>query len=161
MVTAFESGVSAHLWASLTAYRFLPFVSAEFNLWHARICMRWQTQYIVTMKLLVVQSFPNLGRQWPWTFQNRSMNGGRYTFELQSTRVAWIGKQTAKCIKLTLELQYNDQNYRAGFSKGRKGHINFITINFLPPHPKCPILGPQQKVYVPRFLGKNAKRGPT
>ena len=29
------------------------------------------------------------------------------------------------------------------------------------PHPKHPIFGPQRKVYVPHFLGKDAKKGPT
>ena len=37
--------------------------------------------------------------------------------------------------------------------------MNFFNINFLA-HPKRPILAPQKKkVYVPHFLGKNAKKG--
>ena len=39
-----------------------------------------------------------------------------------------------------------------------KKHINFFNINFLHPIQKHPILGPQKKVYVPHFLGKNAKK---
>ena len=29
------------------------------------------------------------------------------------------------------------------------------------PHPKHPILGPPERVYVPHFLGNDAKKGPT
>ena len=41
--------------------------------------------------------------------------------------------------------------------RGREKHINFFNINCLAPAQK----GPPEKVYVPHFLGKNAKEGPT
>ena len=44
----------------------------------------------------------------------------------------------------------------------RKKHIDFSNINFLaPPTQNPPILGPQKEVYVPPFLGKDQKKGPT
>ena len=46
------------------------------------------------------------------------------------------------------------------FARGQRKHINFFNITFWPP-PKTPDLGPQKKVYVPHFLGKDAKKGPT
>ena len=44
-------------------------------------------------------------KQWPWIFQNQSMNGGCWILELQSTLVAWISKHTVKRTKRELELQ--------------------------------------------------------
>ena len=41
--------------------------------------------------------------------------------------------------------------------RGRKKHINVFNINFLAP-PQKNIVGPQKKVDVPHFLGKNAKK---
>ena len=44
--------------------------------------------------------------------------------------------------------------------KGPKKHINFFNINFLAPTQNTHF-GPQKKAYVPHFLGKDAKKGPT
>ena len=49
----------------------------------------------------------------------------------------------------------------SGPRKGRKKHINFFNINFLAPTRNPQFWAPQKKVYVPHFLGKNAKKGPT
>ena len=46
------------------------------------------------------------------------------------------------------------------FFKRQKKHMNFFSIDFLAPHPETPCWGPE-KVYVPHFLRKNAKKGPT
>ena len=47
-----------------------------------------------------------------------------------------------------------------GFCKGQKMHISFFNINFLAPTQNPPCWAPR-KNYVPHFLGKNAKKGPT
>ena len=44
--------------------------------------------------------------------------------------------------------------------KGRKKHINFFNINFLRPTQNPPVWGPEEKVYMPHFLGRNTKRHP-
>ena len=38
---------------------------------------------------------------------------------------------------------------------------NILQHKLFGPHPRTAILGHQEKVYVPHFLGKNAKKGPT
>ena len=43
-------------------------------------------------------------------------------------------------------------------NKGQKKHINFFNINFLSPTQNAPFWAPRKKVYVPLFLGKNAKK---
>ena len=48
--------------------------------------------------------------------------------------------------------------YRGVF-KGQK--INFFNINFLAPTQNPPCWAPRKKVYVPHFVGKNTKKGPT
>ena len=51
---------------------------------------------------------------------------------------------------------------RFNLSRGQteKAHQLFQHKLFAP-HPKHPFLGPQKRVYVPHFLGKDAKKGPT
>ena len=51
------------------------------------------------------------------------------------------------------------RNTFSGYYRGPNKHINFLKLNFLPP-PQNPYFGAPKK-YVPHFLGRSAKRGPT
>ena len=44
--------------------------------------------------------------------------------------------------------------------QGTEKHKNFFNLNFLPPIPTLPSWPPEEKVDLPHFLGKKAKKGP-
>ena len=48
-----------------------------------------------------------------------------------------------------------------GFLRDGKKHINFFNISFLAPTQNPPNFGPPERVHVPHFLGKDAKKEPT
>ena len=47
------------------------------------------------------------------------------------------------------------------FNRGPKKAHKLFQHNFFGPHPKHPCWAPRKKVYVPHFLGKDTKKGPT
>ena len=60
-------------------------------------------------------------------------------------------------------LKVNSENNFSGPAtknlRDRKSTYKFSTHKLFGPHPKHPILDPQKKVYVPHFLGMDAKKG--
>ena len=106
----------------------------------------------------------------PPKFRGCGFAGGAHkgTSSFSSAVAGWQPKApVGQCARDTLKvwhpqvrLQSREAALLPSFIRARKKHINFFNINFVAPA-QNPNLGPLEKLYVPHFLGKNAKKGPT